>query len=160
DSVGRAIVPKMGVDPDFAIGANDTPYALVNRRGQGWTMHKQITAPEADACTKCHRMGEGQWKQSYLARIEGTDTSWNNITTDFAKKPENQYWMPTDHTFASAAEYNASEFKAALDFIQTCSGAACGLKDIPETLGSSEGGGRLHNPVNLSDSALAAKAAG
>ena len=160
DSVGRPIVPKMGVDPDFAIGANDTPYALVNRRGQGWTMHQQITAPEADACTKCHRMGVGEWKQSYLSRLEGTDSSWNNITTDFAKKPENRYWMPPDHTFVSDDEFNSSEYKAALDFIQSCSGAACGLKDIPETLGSSEGGGKLRNPVTLSDSALAQQAAG
>jgi len=160
DSNGRPIVPKMGVDPDFALGANDTPYALVNRRGQGWTMNKMITAPEADACTKCHRMGDGRWKTSWLTRLEGEDSAWNNITTEHGLKPENKYWMPPDHTFASDAEYASSAYKAALDFIQSCSGAACGLKDIPETLGSTEGGGKLRNPVDLGDDALAAKAAG
>jgi hypothetical protein len=160
DSNGRPIVPKMGVDPDMALGANDTPYAIVNRRGQGWTMPKMITAPEADACTKCHRMADGQWKTDWLRRLEGEDSAWNSITTAHGLKPENKYWMPPDHTFASTDEWNSSDAKKAIDFMQSCSGAACGLKAIPETLGSSEGGGKLRNPVNLSDDALAAKAAG
>src|SRR4051812_40239112 len=90
DSNGRPVVPKMGIDPDFAIGANDTPYALVNRRGQGWTMEKHITGDGAAACTKCHHMGSGRWTTDYLTRLDGTDSSWIGITTDEGNKPEHK----------------------------------------------------------------------
>ncbi len=162
DQNGRPVIPKMGIDPDFAIGANDTPYALVNRKGQGWTMPKHITGDAANACTKCHRMGDGRWADQWLTRLEGTDTAWNNITTNHGLKPENKYWMPTDHVFASQEEWDASEQKKALDFIQACntnpSGAGCDWKPVPETLGGADAGGRLRNPVNLSDDELAKQA--
>ena len=162
DSNGRPIVPKMGVDPDFAIGANDTPYALVNRRGQGWTMEKHITGDGAAACTKCHRMGSGEWTHDYMARMDGTDTSWTGITTDEYNKPEHKYWMPPDHTFATDAEWQASAEKKALNFIQACgstmTSAACGWKDVPEVLGGATSGGKLRNPVTLSDDELAKQA--
>ena len=161
DGNGRPIVPKMGVDPDFAIGANDTPYALVNRRGQGWTMEKQITGAAANACTKCHRMGSGQWADSYLARLDGTDTSWTGITTALGNKPENKYWMPPEHSFTDA-EWAASDEKKALEFIQACNAtptsAACGWKDVPETLGNVASGGKLRNTVTLSDDEVAKQA--
>ncbi len=161
DANGRPIVPKMGIDPDFAIGANDMPYAIVNRKGQGWTMPKQITGEKANACLKCHRMGNGEWATSWLERMNGTDSAWNNITTAFGLKPENMYWMPPEHAMTSAADWNASEFKTALEFIQTCArstSAECGWKDVPETLTSAETGGKLRNPVTLSDDALAKRA--
>ena len=59
DAQGSPIVPKMGIDPDFAIGANDTPYAIVNLDGQHWTQEKQLVSAEANACLRCHRMGGG-----------------------------------------------------------------------------------------------------
>src|SRR3569833_1483845 len=40
DAQGNPVIPKMGIDPDFAIGANDTPYSIVNLHGQNW---RQVT---------------------------------------------------------------------------------------------------------------------
>jgi hypothetical protein len=161
DSNGRPVVPKMGVDADFAIGANDTPYALVNRRGQGWKMEKQITGEGANACTKCHRAATGRWGDEYLARLNGTDSQWTGITTAEGNKPEHKYWMPPEHSMTDA-DWATSAEKKALEFIQSCSGssapAACGLKDIPETLGSADSGGKLRNPVTLADDELAKQA--
>jgi len=162
DTNGRPIVPKMGVDADFAIGANDTPYAIVNRRGQGWTMPKQIVSQQANACLKCHRMADDRWSDEWLTRLDGTDATWTGITTDHGNTPGNKYWMPPDHAFASDAEWQASESKAALNFIQACganpTGAGCEFKEVPETLGSAVTGGKLRNPVTLADGELAKKA--
>jgi hypothetical protein len=162
DSNGRPIVPKMGVDADFAIGANDTPYALVNRRGQGWTAPKQIVSDQANACLKCHRMGDGRWSDSWLTRLDGTDSAWTGITTDEGNKPNNKFWMAPDHSFATQAAWDASDDKKALNFIQGCaanpSGAGCVWKEVPESLGSATTGGKLRNPVTLADGALAQKA--
>ncbi|MBA3464279.1 MAG: PPC domain-containing protein [Deltaproteobacteria bacterium] len=162
DSNGRPIVPKMGVDPDFAIGANDIPYAIVNRRGQGWTMEKHITGDSAAACTKCHRMGSGEWADSYLSRLNGTDTTWVGITTAHGNKAEHKYWMPPEHNYTTDAQWQASPEKKALEFIQSCNSnmanPACGWKDVPETLGGAASGGKLRNPVTLSDDELAKQA--
>lgn len=162
DQNGRQIVPKMGVDADFAIGANDTPYAIVNRRGQGWTMPKHITGAGANACTKCHRMGDGRWTDDWLRRLDGTDTAWTGITTSHGNEAAQKYWMPPDHTFATDAEWTASPEHAALKFIQDCGKtptmAGCDWKEVPETLGGSDAGGRLRNPVSLSDDELAKQA--
>lgn len=163
DQNGRPVIPKMGVDPDFALGANDTPYAIVNRRGQGWTMPTQIVSAEANACLKCHRMSSNdRWSKDWLTRLNGTDAGWTGITTDEGNKTENKFWMAPDHTYASQAEWDASDAKRALEFIQACSsnptGAGCVTKPVPETLGSTEGGGRLRNPVDLTDDALADRA--
>ena len=161
DQAGRPIVPKMGIDPDLAIGALDTPYAIVNRKGQGWTMPKQMASPEANACLKCHRMGDGQWADSYLQRLEGTDSSWTNITTAKYNEAHNKYWMPTDVSFQSDAQWTSSEYAKALDFIQACNGSnanGCLWKDVPETLGEGGSGGKIRNPVNLPDDQLAKQA--
>ncbi len=163
DQNGRTVVPKMGVDPDLAIGANDTPYSLVNLRGQGWTMPKQLVSPEANACLKCHRMGDGRWTDSWLSRLEGTDSSWTNITTEKYRDSHLKYWMPPDENFVSDAMWDASEYKKALDFIQGCgsdpTSAACVWRDIPATPGDDTGGtGKLRNPVALADDELAKQA--
>ncbi|MBA3397356.1 MAG: PPC domain-containing protein [Deltaproteobacteria bacterium] len=162
DQAGRPIVPKMGIDPDLALGALDTPYALVNLKGQGWKMPKQLVSTEANACLKCHRMGDGRWSDSWIERLEGTDTSWKNITTDKYNAPEHKYWMPTDVLFTTDAQWDASDSKKALDFLQTCADApttpGCVWRDIPSTLGGAEGGGRLRNPVALSDVELSKQA--
>ncbi len=162
DQAGRPVVPKMGVDADLALGALDTPYALVNLKGQAWTMPKQIVSPEANACLKCHRMGDGRWANGWLERLEGTSSSWTNIVTAKYNQPEHKYWMPTDVLFTSDAQWTGSEFAKALDFIQACgsnhSGTGCVWRDIPSTLGSGDGGGRLRNPVSLADTELAKQA--
>jgi hypothetical protein len=162
DAAGRPVVPKMGIDPDLPIGALDTPYAIVNRRGQGWTMPKQLVSPEANACLKCHRMADDRFGRDWLARLEGSDTSWVNLTTAHGNKPHLKYWMPTDMTFNTDAEWTASDQKKALDFIQACSdnpsSAGCVWQDVPESLGGGEGGGKLRNPVDLADAELAKQA--
>jgi hypothetical protein len=164
DAQGRPIVPKMGVDPDFALGANDTPYALVNLRGQNWRMEKQIVSAEANACLRCHRMGGGQWATSYLSRLDGTDSSWTGITTDKFNEAAHKYWMPPDSTqsFNSDAEWTNSEFSKALKFISSCgsnsTNAACIWQDVPTTLGGGGGNGKLRNPVMLPDDELAKQA--
>ena len=162
DQAGRPIVPKMGVDFDLPLGALDTPYAIVNRRGQNWTMPKQLVSPEANACLKCHRMADDRFGRDWLSRLEGTDSSWTSITTAKYNEAHKKYWMPTDMTFNSDAEWNASEQKKALDFLQACSdntsNPACVWKDVPESLGGGDGGGKLRNPVSLPDAELAKQA--
>ncbi len=162
DANGRPIVPRMGVDPDLALGALDTPYSLVNLKGQGWTMPRQIVSPQANACLKCHRMGDGRWMHDWLKRLEGEDTSWTNITTEKFQQSHLKYWMPPDQNFTSDEMWNTSEYKKALDFIQSCSdgsGAGCEFADIPDSPGGETGGtGKLRNPVNLPDDELAKQA--
>ncbi|MGE0547938.1 MAG: PPC domain-containing protein [Kofleriaceae bacterium] len=161
DANGRPIVPKMGVDADLPLGANDTPYAIVNRRGQAWTMPQHIVSEEANACVKCHRIGSGRWADSWLKRLEGTDTAWTDITTAAYNEASHRYWMPPDTAFAAHSDFTNSEFQTALNFIQNCaanpSAAGCQWEDVPETLGDG-GGGLLRNPVDLPDDELAKQA--
>ncbi len=161
DSAGRPIVPKMGVDPDLAIGALETPYSIVNLKGNAWTMPKQIVSPEANACLKCHRMGDGRWTDDWLERLEGTDSSWNTLTTEKFRESHTKYWMPPDTNFTSEAMWENSEYKKALDFIQGCANGNgnCQLADIPGQLGGEANpSGRLRNPVDLPDDQLADQA--
>jgi hypothetical protein len=162
DGAGRPIVPKMGIDPDLALGALDTPYSIVNLKGQGWSQPRQLVSPEANACLKCHRMGDGRWTKDWLGRLEGTDASWNGITTEKFLQGQHKFWMPPDQTFLTDAAWDASEAKAALDFIQGCgdnpSAAGCVWKDTPTSPGGEAGGGKLFNRVNLADGELAKQA--
>lgn len=162
DAQGRPIVPKMGIDPDLAIGANDTPYSLVNAKGQGWKYERQIVSPEASPCLKCHRMGSGRWTESWISRLDGTDSSWTNITTAKFNQASHKYWMPPDVAFDTDQAWTTSEFAAALNFIKKCgqnsSDPSCIWKDIPTKLATDEAGGALRNPVSLSDDELAKQA--
>jgi hypothetical protein len=162
DPQGRPIVPKMGIDPDFALGANDTPYSIINTRGQGWRMPKQIVSSEANACLKCHRMGDNRWTKSWINRLDGSDTAWNNLTTEAFNAAKHRYWMPTDQVFDTEQQWSQSVFATALDFIKGCgqssTNPACIWKDIPTKLGSDETGGALRNPVSLPDDELAKQA--
>ncbi len=162
DNNGRPVVPKMGIDPDFPLGANDTPYAIVNRRGQSWTMPKQLVSSEANECLKCHRMADDRWSDDWLARLDNQDATWNGILSAKGGKPESKYWMPPDHSFATDAEWQASAAKQALDYVERCGRtptlAGCIYKDIPETVDGSGTGGKLRNPVNLPDDELAKQA--
>src|SRR5574338_458471 len=162
DAQGRPIVPKMGIDPDLAIGANDTPYSLVNAKGQGWTYEKQIVSPEANACLKCHRMGSGRWTESWITRLGGTDSSWTGITTAAFNAAAHKYWMPPDQVFDTDEQWSSSPFAAALKFIESCgnnpSNPACIWKEIPTKLAGDDAGGALRNPVSLPDDELAKQA--
>ena len=163
DSQGNPIIPKMGLDPDFAIGANDSPYSIINLKGQGWKQEKQLVSAEANACLRCHRMGAGVWANSWLDRLQGTDTAWTAITTDLWNQPGHKYWMPTDVAFDTDANWTTSEFGKALQFIRKCGATptdpACIWQDIPQSLGEVIGGnGQLRNPVTLGDDALAKQA--
>ncbi len=162
DAQGRPIVPKMGIDADMAIGANDAPYSLINAKGQGWKMPKQIVSPEANACLKCHRMGDGKWTGDWLTRMEGTDSAWTNITTDSFLAAKHKYWMPTDQVFDTEAAWTQSTFASALTFIKGCgdnaSNPACLFKEVPTSIAGEDAGGALRNPVSLADDALAKQA--
>ncbi len=162
DAQGRPIVPKMGVDPDLQLGANDTPYHIVNRLGQQWTVEKQLVSPEANACLRCHRMAGGQFTKSWLARLEGTDGAWSGITTAAFNEPAHRFWMPPDVAFPTQASWDSSPAKLALDFIQSCganpSNPACIWQDIPETVGGDNPSGNLRNPVAGTDDEIASQA--
>ncbi len=163
DANGRPIIPKMGVDPDYPLGANDMPYSLVNMGGQGWKMEKQLVSAEANACLKCHRMGGGRWAESWIGRLGGTDTSWTNITTEKFNLAAHKYWMPPETAFAAEIDWSSSEFKKALDFISNCgknpTAAGCIWADVPTTPGGDGGGtGLLRNPVAGTDDEIAGKA--
>jgi Bacterial pre-peptidase C-terminal domain len=163
DGQGNPVIPKMGIDPDFAIGANDSPYSIINLKGQNWRQEQQLVSAEANACLRCHRMGAGVWATEYLDRLQGTDSSWTSITTDLWNTPAHKYWMPTDIAFNTDSDWQASEFSKALQFIRKCgstpSDPSCIWKDIPQSLGEDTGGnGQLRNPVTLADDELAKQA--
>jgi hypothetical protein len=159
---GTSVIPKMGEDPDYPIGANDMPYAIVNRRGQGWTQIESIVDARANKCLECHRMGKGgEWTGGWLARLEQTDASWENIVTTHGKKFENAKWMPPDLNVAGVdeASWATSEYQAAIDFLQTCSrtSTSCMSVPMPEGVGGVEGNGTLRDNITLSDTTLASR---
>jgi hypothetical protein len=160
DSAGRPVVPKMGVDDDFPIGANDTPYAIINLRGNGGLMPKQVTSVEANACLECHRIGDNRWMNDYITRLDGTDTAWRAITTDAYLTFENIHWMPLDLAGLNDATWADSKYGKSLEFIKQCgiNPAGCTFADIPGTPGGGGGGGNLRNPVDLPDGELAVQA--
>ncbi len=162
DPQGRPVVPRMGVDADYAIGVNDAPYALVNAAGQGWTMKQELVSPEANACLRCHRIAGGEWSTSWLSRLEGTDTAWTSITTPTFNQAAHKFWMPPGVQFPTDAAWQGSEYQHAVDFIQACganpSAPGCVWSDIPTTPGNATGGGVLRNPVALPDAQLADQA--
>ena len=137
DAAGKPIVPKMGVDPDFALGYNDSPYAIVNLQGQGWTMEKSLVSDGAAACTKCHRIGSGRWAQDWVSRLDGTDSYFKSITTDAFLSFEKLHWMPLDLATEGLTEatWATSKYQKAIDFIKTCganqSAPGCQWRDLP-----------------------------
>jgi hypothetical protein len=134
DNAGKPVVPKMGIDPDFALGYNDGPYSLVNAAGQGWTMEKQLVSPEANACTKCHRIGSGRWLD-WASRLDGTDEYFRGVTTDAYLKFDKLHWMPSDLRAENLTEatWPGSKFQKSLDFIKACNNNrdACKFAPVP-----------------------------
>ncbi|MFK7988575.1 MAG: hypothetical protein AB8I08_21325 [Sandaracinaceae bacterium] len=132
---GDPVIPRMGDHEDFALGYNDTPYHIINTDGQGWTMPRQLVSPEAAACTRCHRIGDGRWTTSWIDRIAGDDTGWTNITTESHRNFDDIYWMPPELDGLDENTFWDSDYGTAIRFIQNCgnnpSDAACQWEDIP-----------------------------
>ena len=120
DNKGDPIIPKMGIDEDFGLGYNDSPYSIVNTAGQGWSMPKHLLSEEAAACTKCHRIGDGRWAKEWFDRLEGLDETWTKKVTPAARTFERTFWMPPEHDGLDAESWNESEFAAAMAFIRDC----------------------------------------
>ena len=117
---GDPVIPKMGSHDDFVLGYNDAPYSIINASGQGWSMPKHLVNPEADACTRCHRIGDGRWTKDWLDRLIGKDAAWTNITTDAYQSFEHVFWMPAGLDGVDASTWDESEFGKAVEFIQAC----------------------------------------
>jgi hypothetical protein len=134
---GDPVVPKMGVDEDFALGFNDMPYSIVNLQGQGWTHPDQLVSQEAAACTQCHRAGYDRWAKEWMTRMESTDSAWTAITTPAYQQFEHAFWMPPDLEGIEPTGWANSEYGRAMDFIQMCgadrSNPACQWAPVPAT---------------------------
>ncbi|MCA9608270.1 MAG: hypothetical protein KC619_21825 [Myxococcales bacterium] len=143
DSHGDPVVPRMGIHPDFALGYNDAPYSIVNMDGQGWTIPQQLTSPEAAACTRCHRMANDRWAQSWIDRLAGEDASWTNITTEAYRSFEHTFWMPPDLDGLTEQTFWDSPYGQSIRFIQHCGDTptdpACQWEDIPRNAEGQEG---------------------
>ncbi|RMG19331.1 MAG: lamin tail domain-containing protein [Deltaproteobacteria bacterium] len=158
DENGDPIVPKMGIDDDFALGFNDSPYTIVNARGQGWTMPRQLVDDEAAACTRCHRIGSGRWAREWVRRLNGTDARWDRIVTEAYKRFEHRYWMPPDLEGLDEATFGESEYAKAMERILHCGSnpSDCDWLDLP-TEPVSEPGEAV--TIDLEGTALAMEAA-
>ncbi len=135
DANGDPIIPKMGITDGFAQGFNESPYTLVDLEGQGWTMPKHITSPEAAACTKCHRMGDGRWTDRWNDRLEAKDTLWDNLLTPWGKRFEHYFWMPPETEGLDEATWAESEQGKAMAFIKKCgadpNAEGCRWEELP-----------------------------
>ncbi|MBV72388.1 MAG: hypothetical protein CMH52_13775 [Myxococcales bacterium] len=120
DENGDTVIPMMGVHDGYTLGFNEAPYSIVDTEGQGWTMPKNLVNAETAACTKCHRVSNGRWAKSWLRRLEGTDTFWNDLLTDEGMKFEKRFWMPPEMHHLDESTWADSEYGKALDFIQAC----------------------------------------
>jgi hypothetical protein len=138
---GDPVVPKMGIDDDFALGYADAPYSIVNLKGQGWTMPKMLTSPEAAACTRCHRMGDGRWTRGWIDRLVGEDASWTNMTTESYREFKHAFWMPPDVDGVDEASWPESDFGKAVAFIQNCGKHpdACQWAELPTSALTDDG---------------------
>lgn len=130
---GEPVIPRMGEHDDFALGFNDAPYSIVGLESQGWTMPRHLTSPEADACTRCHRIGDGRWATDWIRRLDGTDAAWRNITTEVYNELDHLLWMPPDLDGVDEQSWPDSEYARAMRFIQDCGRdpSACAWEELP-----------------------------
>ncbi|MEM6992599.1 MAG: hypothetical protein AAF721_18950 [Myxococcota bacterium] len=144
DDKGDPIIPRMGIDDDFVLGYNDAPYSIVNASGQGWTMPKHLVSTEANACTKCHRIGDGRWADDWFDRLEGIDGTWTTKLTETGKDFKHTYWMPPEVDGLDAESWSESEFASAMAFIRDCAAnpeqEACKWEELPRDELSEDGG--------------------
>jgi hypothetical protein len=133
DQNGDPVVPRMGIDEDFALGYADAPYTIVNTQGQGWTMPKVLVSPEAAACTNCHRIGDGEWTDGWIDRLVGEDSAWTNITTEAYRSFAHTFWMPPDMDGLDQETWADSDFGRAVKFIQNCGRdpSSCQWAELP-----------------------------
>jgi hypothetical protein len=151
---GTPIVPKMGVNPDFEISWNGSPYSIVNRvaqeRGQvsgnSWAAPSHLVSEEADKCTSCHRIGAGQGMRRFpmwAVGEEGLDQFPSGPsgpilgkTTDEYKKFEKSHWMPPRLVGLNKDTWAQSDYAKAVEHIRKCattpSDAACKFAPVPE----------------------------
>ena len=158
---GRPIVPKMGVDPDFA-----------HRRERHAVRDRQpprsgLDDAEADHVARGERVPQvpphgrrpvGRQLPDAPRRHRHARGPASPPPT--CNKPENKYWMPPDHRSTTDADVDgAREFKKALEFIQTCGATrrdpACDLEGRPETLGATTSGRQAAQPGHPPDDELA-----
>lgn len=135
DANGDPVVPRMGINEDFALGYNDSAYSIVNMDGQGWTIPQQLVSPEAAACTRCHRIANDRWSRSWINRMVGEDTAWTNITSESYRDFAHTFWMPPDLDGLDETTFWDSDFGHSVRFIQSCartpSDPACQWRDTP-----------------------------
>jgi hypothetical protein len=97
-------------------------------------MEKSLVSNEAAACTKCHRIGSGRWLD-WVSRLDGTDSSFRDVTTDEFLKFEKLHWMPPDLHGEGITEANwaGSKFQKSIDFIKSCASnpSACQWRAVP-----------------------------
>ena len=113
---GDATEPLLPGDPDGR-------YYVVGFTGPEWKL-KHLVSPEAQACTRCHRIGDRRTCGDLSAMAVGT-RGHNRLTKTFFKRP----WMPQHDDFWSFEDAHADEkFVKAVQFINRC----CKSPKLPE----------------------------
>jgi len=142
---GTPIVPKMDELADFPISRPDRPYNIVNGGPQGHSIPKQITAPEVEACTGCHRLTVGSEAGNFTLWTTGAGDDYRSRLTRAGKeKFEWAYTMPPKgdmeaRRIHTKAEFESSDFAKAVKFLQYCNTsnpteeqkAKCWYADVP-----------------------------
>jgi hypothetical protein len=143
DDDGDPVVPRMGVDEDFALGYNDAPYSIVNMDGQGWTIPRQLVSEEASACTRCHRIGDDRWANDWIDRLVGEDGAWTSITTEAYRDFEHTFWMPPELDGLDETTFWESDYGLAVRHIQQCaddpSDPSCEWAEVPRDSAGDDG---------------------
>jgi hypothetical protein len=157
DQNGRPVVPKMGRDPDYALGDTDAPYSLVHAAAQGWTRPRQIVDDQASACIACHRFTEGKWL-AWLGRVDGSDTAFMSSTTTSAyQRFARVHWMPLDLSGLDEGNWQTSKYGLAIAFLKGCyqTPSACTYADIPTAPPSATTDKLYEEVTGLTDDELA-----
>jgi hypothetical protein len=97
-------------------------------------MPQQIISPEAQACTRCHRIGAGageRWMGSWMRRLVGQDGAWTSITTPAFRKFEHAFWMPPELDGLDQTTWANSEYGKAAQFIIDCGRNPTGCQFAP-----------------------------
>ena len=133
NALGDTVVPKMGEHDDFVLGYNEAPYSIVNASGQGWSMPKQLVSKEAQACTRCHRIGDGRWTTDWIDRLIGESANWTSKTTEAYRSFKHTFWMPPDLDGVDASSWQDSDAGKAIAFIKACGDdpSSCDWKRLP-----------------------------